>query len=39
MAIAAFLKNLPPTHNQMPGPFDPTEKLTVFVMKIVPPAQ
>jgi hypothetical protein len=39
VAIAAFLKNLPPTHNQMSGPFDPTEKLTVFVMKIVPPVQ
>ena len=40
MAIAAFfLKSPPPIHNQVPGPFGPTEKTTVFVMKIVPPAQ
>ena len=37
MAIAAFLKSLPPIHNKVPGPFGPTEKPAIFVMKIVPP--
>jgi len=36
-AIAAFLKSLKPIKNQVPGPFGPSEKPTVFVMKIVPP--
>ena len=37
LAIAAFLKSLPPVRNAVPGPFGPTEKPTSFVMKIVPP--
>ncbi len=36
-AIAAYLKSLPPVKNKVPGPFGPTEKPTIFVMKIVPP--
>ena len=36
-AIVAFLKNLPPVNNKVPGPFGPSEKPTSFVMKIVPP--
>ncbi|HXE16017.1 MAG TPA: c-type cytochrome [Stellaceae bacterium] len=35
-AIAAFLKSLPPTHNPIPGPFGPNEKITVLYEKIVP---
>jgi mono/diheme cytochrome c family protein len=37
MAIAAFLKSLPPLKHKVPGPFGPNEKPTVFVMKVVPP--
>jgi hypothetical protein len=37
MAIAAFLKSLPPIHNKVPGPFGPAEKPAIFVMKIVAP--
>jgi mono/diheme cytochrome c family protein len=37
LAIAAYLKSLPPVRNKVPGPFGPTEKPTSFVMKIVPP--
>jgi mono/diheme cytochrome c family protein len=37
LAIAAFLKSLPPVRNKVPGPFGPNEKPTSFVMKIVPP--
>jgi len=35
-AIAAYLKSLKPVSNQVPGPFGPDEKVTVFVMKVVP---
>ncbi|MCW5746332.1 MAG: cytochrome c [Alphaproteobacteria bacterium] len=37
LAIAAFLKSLPPVNHKVAGPFGPTEKATTFVMKIVPP--
>jgi mono/diheme cytochrome c family protein len=37
LAIAAYLKSLPPVRNKVPGPFGPTEKPTSFVMKIVAP--
>jgi mono/diheme cytochrome c family protein len=37
LAIAAYLKSLPPVRNKVPGPFGPTEKSTSFVMKIVAP--
>jgi len=36
-AIAMFLKTIPPVKNAVPGPFAPTEKVPVLVMKIVPP--
>lgn len=36
-AIVAFLKNLPPVANKVPGPFGPNETPTSFIMKIVPP--
>jgi mono/diheme cytochrome c family protein len=38
MAIAAYIKSVPPVKNKVPGPFGPTQKPTGFVMKIVPPA-
>ena len=38
LAIAAYLKSLPPVKNKVPGPFGPNEAPTSFVMKIVPPA-
>jgi mono/diheme cytochrome c family protein len=37
LAIAAYLKSLPPLKHKVPGPFGPSEKPTVFVMKVVPP--
>lgn len=37
MAIAAYLKSLPPVRNQVPGPFGPGEKPTSFVMQVQPP--
>jgi mono/diheme cytochrome c family protein len=38
MAIAAYLKTLPPVKNKVPGPFGPKDQPTAFVMKIIPPA-
>lgn len=36
VAIAAFLKSLPPVSNKVPGPFGKTETPTVFVMSVQP---
>lgn len=36
MAVAMFLKSIPPVKNVIPGPFGPNEKIPVFVDKIVP---
>jgi mono/diheme cytochrome c family protein len=36
-AIAVYLKSLKPVHYEVPGPFGPGEKASVFVMRIVPP--
>jgi hypothetical protein len=38
LAIAAFLKSLPPVNNKIPGPFGPNELPTVLVMSIQPGA-
>jgi mono/diheme cytochrome c family protein len=37
MAIAAYLKSLPPVKNKVIGPFGPSEIPTGHVMKVVPP--
>jgi mono/diheme cytochrome c family protein len=37
MAIAAYLKTLPPVVNRVPGPFGPNDTPTAFVMRVVPP--
>jgi mono/diheme cytochrome c family protein len=37
MAIAVYLKSLPPVMNKVPGPFGPNDMPTSFVMRIVPP--
>lgn len=37
LAIAAYLKSLPPVSNRVPGPFGANEKPSSFVMKVVPP--
>jgi len=38
-AIAAYLNSLPPVSNKVPGPFEPGEAPTSFVMKIVAPTK
>jgi len=37
LAIATYLKSLPPIKNQVPGPFGPNETPTSFVLKVMPP--
>jgi mono/diheme cytochrome c family protein len=36
MAVAAYLKSLPPVHHAVPGPFGPQQKVSVFVMQPLP---
>jgi mono/diheme cytochrome c family protein len=38
MAIAIYLKSLPPVVNKVPGPFGPTDTPTAFVMRVIPPS-
>ncbi len=38
LAIAAFLKSLPPVSNKVPGPFGPNETPSVLVLSIQPGA-
>ncbi|MGO9005522.1 MAG: c-type cytochrome [Beijerinckiaceae bacterium] len=37
LAIAAYLKTLPPIKNKAPEPFGPTQKPTSFVYQVLPP--
>ncbi len=36
LAIAVYLKSLPPISNKVPGPFGPGEQPDVFVMSVLP---
>jgi len=36
-ALVAYLRSLPPVKHKVPGPFGPSEKPPVPVMKVVPP--
>jgi len=38
LALAAFLKSLPPVSNKVPGPFGPDEQPSVLVMSLQPGA-
>lgn len=37
LAIAAYLKTLPPIQNKVPGPFGTSEKPSSFVYQVLPP--
>lgn len=37
LAIAAYLKTLPPIKNRVPGPFGPSQRPTSFVFQVLPP--
>jgi hypothetical protein len=36
LAMAAYLKTLPPVRNKVAGPFGPNEKPASFVMTVMP---
>ena len=36
LAIAAYLQSLPPVKREVPGPFGPSDKVSVFVMDVLP---
>jgi mono/diheme cytochrome c family protein len=38
LAIAAYLQSLPPVKREVPGPFGPSDKVSVFVMDVLPAA-
>jgi mono/diheme cytochrome c family protein len=38
-AIAAFLQDLDPVNNQVPGPFAPGEEVSSFMFRIMPPGE
>jgi len=38
-AIAAFLQSLKPVSNKVPGPFKPGEKVSTFMLRIMPPGE
>jgi mono/diheme cytochrome c family protein len=39
MAIAAFLKSVPPVKHEVAGPFSPGDKITAFLFRILPPGE
>ncbi len=39
MAIAAFLKSVKPISNEVPGPFKPGDKVSAFILRIMPPGE
>ncbi|AGS24789.1 cytochrome-c domain-containing protein (plasmid) [Rhizobium etli bv. mimosae str. Mim1] len=38
-SIAVFLQSLKPVSHQIPGPFKPGEKVSTFMMRILPPGE
>ena len=38
LAIAGYLQSLPPVKREVPGPFGPSDKVSVFVMDVLPAA-
>lgn len=36
LAIATYLKTLPPVHHKITGPFGPTEKPTGYILEVTP---
>jgi len=36
MAIVAYLRTIKPVHNEIPGPYGPNDRVSVFVSTMVP---
>jgi mono/diheme cytochrome c family protein len=38
-AVVAYLRSIPPVKNEVPGPFKPGEKVSIFTFRILPPGE
>jgi hypothetical protein len=38
-AIIAFLHSIPPVKNEVGGPFNPGEKVSIFTFRVLPPGE
>ncbi len=38
-AVVAYLRSIPAVKNQVPGPFKPGEKVSIFTFRILPPGE
>jgi mono/diheme cytochrome c family protein len=38
-AVVAYLRSVPPVHNEVPGPFKPGEKVSIFTFRVLPPGE
>ena len=38
-AVVAFLRSIPAVKNEVPGPFKPGEKVSIFTFRILPPGE
>lgn len=38
-AVVAYLRSIPPVKNEVPGPFKPGEKVSIFAFRILPPGE
>jgi hypothetical protein len=38
-AVVAYLRSIPAVKNQVPGPFEPGEKVSIFTFRILPPGE
>ena len=39
MALVAFLQSVKPVSNPVPGPFEPGESVSTFIMRVLPPGE
>jgi mono/diheme cytochrome c family protein len=38
-AVVAYLRSVPPVHNEVPGPYKPGEKVSIFTFRVLPPGE
>ena len=38
-AVVAYLRSIPPVKSEVPGPFKPGEKVSIFTFRILPPGE
>jgi hypothetical protein len=37
--VVAYLRSIPSVKNEVPGPFKPGEKVSIFTFRILPPGE